>query len=82
VSRIGKAVILIIATLTCEIDEYISYSLEKRCTYLMEPAGTQDVAGREHDHECDQIEGRLVGEESVRLDSESEPVNQCLSWGL
>lgn len=48
----------------------------------MEPAWTQGVAGREHDHECDQIEGWLVGEESVRLDSENEPVNPWLSWGL
>lgn len=46
----------------------------------MEPARTKDVAGREHDHECDQIEGRLVGEESIRLDSEIEPVNQERSF--
>jgi hypothetical protein len=43
--------------------------------YLVEPAGTEDVAGGEHDYECDQIEGRLVGEECVRLDSGSEKVN-------
>ncbi len=48
----------------------------------MEPAGTQRVAGREHDHECDEIEGRLVGEESIRLDSENESVDLCFSWGL
>lgn len=49
--------------------------------YLVEPAWTKDVAGGEHDYESNQIEGRLVGEESVCLDSENESVNQCLSWG-
>jgi len=41
----------------------------------MEPTGTKDVAGGEHDYECNQIERRLVGEENVRLDSDSNPVN-------
>lgn len=50
--------------------------------YLMEPAGTKDVASREHDYECNQIEGRLVGEENVRLDSESNMVKLCISWDL
>lgn len=49
--------------------------------YLVEPAWTEDVAGGEHDYECNQIEGRLVGEEGVCLDSENELVDQCLSWG-
>jgi hypothetical protein len=43
--------------------------------HLVEPAGTEDVTGGEHDYECDEVEGRLVGEESVRLDSESELLN-------
>lgn len=50
--------------------------------YLMEPAGTKDVASREHDYECNQIEGWLVGEENVRLDSESNTVKQYISWYL
>ena len=45
----------------------------------MEPARTKDVAGRKHDYECNQIEGRLVGKEDVRLDSESDSVKRCLS---